>query len=113
MPADEVKAVSSLGGTLNGFGVATWIWVVGLSLAGGASSFFRKVKAGIVRPFNVSEFIGECVISLFVGVMTFLLCSAAGFDPLLSAGLTGVGSHMGTRAIMRLEAIFNNKVTGQ
>lgn len=110
MPHDETRAAASLGSALSGYGLLTWLWVVGLSLAGGCASFFRKLKAGNVRPFNVTEFVGEVFISGFAGVCTFLLCEAAGFDPLMTSPLVAISGHMGGRAIFQLEQFFTRKV---
>lgn len=86
----------------------TWIiaYVSLLSLAGGVTSYIRKRKNGIIERFNLSEFIGDMVISGFVGVVTYLICKGAGLNELLTAGCIGIASHMGTRAITFIEELF-------
>lgn len=100
---DKPPTTASLGELL------TWMWVVGLSLIGGVVSFTQKLKAGHVRAWNITELVGECVTSAFVGVITFNLCQWQGFPPPLTAALVGIASHMGSRALFKLETVLNAK----
>lgn len=101
------KAVEqTFGDRMNAYGIFTWVWVTLFSLAGGLSSFFAKLKRGDARPFNLVELLGELFISFFVGILTFLFCEAAGIDELLAAGLVGLTSHMGSRALYRAEKLL-------
>ena len=70
-------------------GILTYAWVLGLSLLGGFANFIGKHRRGEVRAFNVTELIGELVISAFAGIITFYLCTYAELDPLLTAALVG------------------------
>lgn len=81
----------------------TYAWVIGLSAWGGLVGFYRRVKAGESSFANLMEIIGELATSAFAGVITFWLCEAAGFAPLITAALVGVSGHMGSRAIFQLE----------
>lgn len=101
-----VKVVETFGERMNGYGVATWLWVTAISLAGGLSSFFAKVKRGDARPFNLVELIGELFMSGTVGWITFLLCDGYGMDPALSGAVIGITSHMGSRALYRAEKLL-------
>lgn len=83
----------------------TYAWVIALSFVGGMVSFTRKVRDGVARKFNFTEFIGEIVTSGFVGVITFWLCEWSGVHPLLTAALVGISGHMGSRAIFKLEQL--------
>lgn len=82
----------------------TWAWVVGLSLLGGFVSFYQKLRAGHVRAWNITEFIGELATSAFVGIITFKLCQWQGFSSDLAPALVGITSHMGSRALFKAEA---------
>jgi len=93
-----------------GYEVATYLWVFFVSMLGGFVSFMKKVKDGAARAFNFSEFIGEIVTSAFAGILTFWLCEAANFSPLITAALVGVSGHMGSRAIFMLEKKFESKI---
>jgi hypothetical protein len=89
--------------------VLTWLWVIGISLLGGVVSFMRKVKAGHARAWNFAEFIGEIVTSAFVGIITYNLCAWQNFPTGLTVSLVAISSHMGTRALFRLESVFDSK----
>lgn len=91
----------------------TYAWVIVLSIWGGAVNFYQKVKAGEARPFNIVEFIGEICTSGFAGVITFYLCEAGGFTPLMTAVMVGISGHMGGRAIFQLERLVSTKIVGQ
>ena len=77
----------------------TYLWVVTWAGIGGAVNFFQKVKAGVTRAFNLTEFVGELATSAFVGIITFMLCDWAKVDPKLSAVFIAVTGHMGSRAL--------------
>jgi hypothetical protein len=91
------------------YALTTYMWVVGLSAAGGAVAFIRKYKAGHSRAFNVAEFVGECATSAFAGVMTFYLCEWSGISALATAAMVGISGHMGSRAIANLELFFESR----
>lgn len=91
------------------YGLLTYLWVIGLSAWGGLVSFYRRVKAGESSFTNLFEVIGEIVTSAFAGLITFWLCEAAGFQPLITAALVGISGHMGSRAIWQLECLLKNK----
>lgn len=92
------------------YSLLTYAWVVGLSMTGGFVSFFRKVKEGTSRAVNITEFVGEIVTSGFTGVLTFWLCEAAGFDPLITATLVGISGHMGSKVIFLIEQWAEKKL---
>lgn len=81
----------------------TWIWMLLLSVWGGLVNYIRKVREGESQKWSLSEIFGEIVISGFAGIITYLLCSSQGFDPLLTAAMAGISGHMGSRAIFMLE----------
>ncbi len=85
------------------YGLLTYAWVFALSAWGGFVSFWRKLKAGKARPFNIMELVGELFTSAFAGVITFWLCQAAALDGLVTAALVGISGHMGSRAIAQME----------
>ena len=80
------------------YGLITYLWVIGLAAWGGLVNFYRKVKSGETRAFNLIELIGEIATSAFAGLITFWLCEAAQFNPLV-----GISGHMGSQAIYQLE----------
>lgn len=98
--APQQPIVSDLAGLL------TWGWVVGLSLLGGFASFLRKMKSGHARAWNFTELLGEMTCAALTGIITYNLCVWQNFPPQLTAALVGISSHMGSRALFKLEAIF-------
>ena len=90
-------------------GWVTYLWVVLLSGLGGFVAFWQKLKDGSVRVFNVVEFIGELCTSAFTGVVTFYLCEAAQFPPVLTAALVGISGHMGSRGLYLIEKHLTNR----
>ena len=85
----------------------TWAWIVGLSLLGGFVSFYQKLRAGLVRAWNFTEFIGELATSAFVGILTFKACVWLKWDTDLVAAVVGITAHMGSRALFKAEAKFS------
>ncbi len=85
------------------YSMITYIWVLLLSGFAGVVNFLGKLKAGAVRAFNLTEFIGEVVTSMLAGLITFWLTEAANLDKLVAAALIAVSGHMGSRAIFKIE----------
>jgi hypothetical protein len=86
-----------------------WAWVAGLSLLGGVASFLQKMKTGHVRAWNFTEFVGEITAAGLTGIITANLCDAAATSPAMKYALVGIASHMGSRALFKLEALFTAK----
>jgi hypothetical protein len=93
------------------YNLITYLWVLGLAIWGGIAGFMSKLKAGRVRAFNITEFVGEISISGLVGVCTFFLCEWAKMDQLFTAAAVGITGHMGSRGIMLLERIITHNRT--
>lgn len=87
------------------------LWVTALSVLGAITSYIRKVKAGKIERFSISELVGDVTISFFLGIITFFLCKGVGIDEYTTAGLVGLVSHMGTRGIVMLEDLIPKAVT--
>lgn len=75
----------------------TYLWVLAVSLWGGLVSYFDKVKR-----FSWSKLAVHLSSSAFAGVMTYLLCEAAGVRGPMMGVLCGVSAHMGTPALIKL-----------
>lgn len=87
---------------IGGYKLSIYLWVVLWSLAGGLTGYLRKLKGAYCR-FSITEFFGECTISVVVGLVTFWLCKSAGIGPEMTAVNISITSHMGTRALILLE----------
>lgn len=88
----------------------TYSWVALLSLWGGAASYIRRVRLMDKPRYSAVEFIGEIVISIGVGLITFFLCEWANIDSMLSAAFIAVTSHMGSRALLVGEQVLERWV---
>ena len=115
MPTPEVEAAKAAAEVANGgpFSVQSLVptlWMVGVAICGGAVSFYRKVKDGKARAFNLTEFIGEIFTSAFVGLVTFWICKFYGVGEYLTAAAVAITGHMGARAIFVTEQWIENKV---
>lgn len=102
-------AVAGVDKTPEMYSVLTYGWVIGISVAGGVSSFISKIKRGHIRSFNIFELIGELVISGFAGVITFWLCESAGLDQLMTAAFVGISGHMGSRGLFFFERVLQKQ----
>jgi len=98
------------GGGFDFDAMLSWGLLIGLSLWGGFASFYRKLKDGHVRVFNITELIGELVISGFTGIVVANLCDSIPACPTpLKYALVGIAAHMGSRALFKLESMVNRK----
>lgn len=86
--------------------LATYGWMIGISLLGGIASFYQKVKRGQARWFNLGELFGELLTSALAGLLTFWLCKDAKVSEYTTAALVGIGGHMGSRALFLLERLL-------
>ncbi|HAV37462.1 MAG TPA: hypothetical protein DCX52_14100 [Massilia sp.] len=86
-----------------------WIWLVLITLLGGIASFMRKMRDNHARVWNFTEFVGEIVISGLAGLITANLCQWQGWPMPLTYALTGIGAHMGSRALFKAETLFDTK----
>jgi hypothetical protein len=90
------------------FSLFTYMWVLGLSVWAGISSHFYHMKIDN-KAFSFFAFITDICISGFVGLLTFFFCEASNIEPLLTAVIVGISSHMGARAISLFQAYFIRK----
>lgn len=92
------------------YALLTYVYIVLLAIWGGLAKFHRKVKQGLVRWANLTELLGELVVSGFAGLMTFFLCQWADFNMLFTAVAAGIAGHMGTEAIYFIERMIERVV---
>ena len=85
------------------YSLKTYGLILGVALLGGFVSWYAKVRSGALPGWSVSHLVGELATSALAGLLCFWLCEWAGFDRLLSAALTGIAGHAGTRAIALFE----------
>ena len=86
------------------------LWMIAISMTGGAVSFYQKVRSGKARAFNIAELVGEMFVSGFVGIVTFWICQYYGVNQYLTAAGVAISGHMGTRAIFLAEQFVEKKL---
>lgn len=87
----------------------TWLCVCGLSLLGGIASFLQKMKTGHARVWNFTELLGELTASGLTGIVVANLCDSMALPAPMKYALVGISSHMGSRALFKLESVVNSK----
>jgi len=88
------------------YSLITYMWMSALAGMGGFVSYYQKVKTGLVSRWSFTELIGELFTSAFCGVITFWLCEAGNFEPLITAAFVGIAGHMGSRGLFAIENIM-------
>lgn len=89
----------------------TFIWVIGIASWGGMVSYFYKMDKEKLT-FSIMRLSIEMMTSAFVGLLTYLLCSASNISPELTAPLVGLSGHMGTRALFLIEKKYSTIFKG-
>lgn len=90
--------------------LATYAWVIVLSVWGGVANFLRKCREGKARAFNIVEFIGEVVSSALAGLITFFLAESSHINQVMTAAMVAVSGHMGTRLLFHFERMAEEKL---
>lgn len=88
----------------------TYVWIGLWGALAGLVSFYQKVQQRQTRWFNIGELVGELGTSAFVGVVTGLLCDAAGFAPGFTWALVAITGHAGGRAVFWLERVLQKLI---
>lgn len=88
------------------WGFATWLLLLVMSLLGGLTSWYRRVKAGHTRAFNLIELAGEMSISFFMGFVGFVVADWYFESHGIAAGAAGMSAHFATRLLFSAEGII-------
>ena len=83
--------------------LVTYLGVLVVSGWGGVVSWLQRRRSGSTRPFSLIELIGEVATASFCGLIAFWLCQEAHLSKYLTAAITGVAGHMGSRGLFLLE----------
>jgi len=98
MPEKDPENVSWLVQTI------PFIFAISLSCLGGVVNYLNRIdKAGVA--FSIVRFFVEIITSGFVGIISFMLCDAAGFGWSYTAAIVAISGHMGTRALFIFETM--------
>lgn len=103
MPTPDIAKTVAESGPFTISNLVPTLWMAAIAAAGGYVNFRQKMRAGNARAWNFTEFIGEMVVSAFVGVLTFWLCNGFGVNQWLTAAGVAIAGHMGARFIFLAE----------
>lgn len=92
--------------------VGTYLWVVFWCVFAGVASFVRKVREGH-RPLILAELLGEIVVSVFVGMVTYWLGRGHDVPEFYLMAMVAVCGHMGSRALFLFERMFVARFVGR
>lgn len=109
LPDIEITKAATDGGPFVIKNLVPTLWMLAVAIAGGAVSFYQKVKAGKARPFNLIELAGEMFVSGFVGIVVYWICKYYGVNEYLTAAGVAISGHMGARLIFLLEQWIERK----
>lgn len=85
------------------------VWMVAVSILGGFASFYRKYQNKEVKFVNFMELVGELMVSVLVGLITYWICKSFAVEEYLTVAAVAITSHMGTRAIAIFEKALIRK----
>lgn len=85
-------------------------YVIILSIWAGTAQTIRRVRKGEIKFFSLREWIGDIVISGFIGVVTYFFCRYSQMDEYLSAVCVAISAHMGARSIAIFEQFLGSKI---
>ena len=84
----------------------TWLLLLGMSFLGGISSWYRRVKEGHTRAFNVIELIGEISVSALMGFVGFVAADTYFESQSIAAACAGMSAHFATRLLFGAEGLL-------
>lgn len=83
-----------------------YLVVLGMTLIGGFSGWYVKVRRGEVLASSLFALVGEMTISALAGLGTFFAADYAGVPIGITAAASGIAGYMGGRAIDLLETVL-------
>lgn len=103
---DEIKQVAELAQNPGPSWLA-YSWIAVMAILGGV---VRVVRESDLENKNWKQiafiFFAELATSLFVGLITYFLCTSAGFKEVYTAAMVSISSYMGGRALTIAETAY-------
>ena len=81
------------------YSVITYLWVIGVAIAGSLVSRFQEWKEHKRKRIVIQELIGELIVSGFCGIITFFLCEFLEVPQLMTAVFCSVAGKMGNQSL--------------
>lgn len=108
---DHLKTAADMVKDPTSYSTLTYLWVLFLSICGGVVRVIRECQIGTKTWRElVFLFITECIVSAFIGVITFYLCESADFKPLYTAVMISISSYMGGRSLAVFEWLWKSRM---
>jgi len=101
----DVNDLAAKTNPFGGYSWVTYVWVIGLSCAGGCVRYLNKSPTA----FSIFILIRDVVTAGFMGLITFWLCQWTNISGPLSAVLIATSGLMGNHATRELEALWRIK----
>ena len=108
-PETEIAKAVVENGPFSWNNLVPTIWMALVAMLGGYVNFRQKMQQGNTRGWNLTELIGEMVVSAFAGVLTFWVCRGFDVNPWLTAAGVAISGHLGARGIFLLEKTLEKK----
>lgn len=93
MPQDTLSFIQRL----QEYGILGYSWILFIAFWGGTVRYLMAVKNG--EKHSLVGWITETMVSGFVGVLAAMICQYFKIDYLLTAAITGIAAHNGTRSL--------------
>ena len=84
---------------MSGIGLDSWLWVIGLSGAGGMVSLFMKLQKGQIHGGLALNVFFDLFTSVIAGGLAFFLAEAAGVPSMAKAPSITIAGVAGARAV--------------
>jgi hypothetical protein len=98
-----ISTYAAGGREITSYTLKQWLFVLAMALLGGFVNWWGQVRRGELKATSVSSLVGELCTSAFAGLLAFFICEWADFPDMLTAAMTGIAGHMGTRGIAMFE----------
>ena len=79
--------------------IRNWLFILIMSLLGGAVSWYLKVKRGELAPTNIFALVGEFMVSALAGLLAFLICDYFDLPLGITGAASGLAGHAGAKAL--------------
>lgn len=111
-PTTELAKAAIESGPLTIKNLVPTLWMAAIAMVGGYVNFRTKVKQGNARAWNLTELIGEMLVSGVVGVVAFWIFRGFMVNEWLTAAGVAISGHLGSRGIFMVEKAIEKKVEG-
>lgn len=84
------------------------IYIVIITVWAATAHTITRVRKGDIETFSFKEWVGDVIISSFVGAVSYYLCRYYKLDDMLLITVVALSAHLGTKVIPILEENISN-----